>query len=58
MLSYLVHQFIWEVLPGEMQSFLERLVFPYLTYTDPPAVSFPKKIHVRDLFIQWESLKR
>ena len=29
---------------GEMQSFLERLVFPYLTYTDPPASLFPKKI--------------
>jgi multimeric flavodoxin WrbA len=30
---------------GEMQSFLERLVFPYLTYTDPPGTLFPKKIH-------------
>jgi len=29
---------------GEMQSFLERLVFPYLTYTDPPETLFPKKI--------------
>ncbi len=29
---------------GETQSFLERLVFPYLTYTDPPATLFPKKI--------------
>jgi multimeric flavodoxin WrbA len=29
---------------GEMQSFLERLVFPYLTYTDPPESLFPKKI--------------
>ena len=29
---------------GEMQSFMERLVFPYLTYTDPPASLFPKKI--------------
>ncbi len=29
---------------GEMQSFLERLVFPYLTYTDPPGSLFPKKI--------------
>ena len=27
-----------------MQSFLERLVFPYLTYTDPPDSLFPKKI--------------
>ena len=29
---------------GEMQSFLERLVFPYLTYTDPPETLFPKKL--------------
>jgi multimeric flavodoxin WrbA len=29
---------------GQMQAFLERLVFPYLTYTDPPASLFPKKI--------------
>ena len=29
---------------GEMQSFMERLVFPYLTYTDPPQTLFPKKI--------------
>jgi multimeric flavodoxin WrbA len=29
---------------GEMRSFLERLVFPYLTYTDPPCSLFPGKI--------------
>jgi len=29
---------------GEMQSFFERLVFQYLTYTNPPASLFPKKI--------------
>ena len=29
---------------GQMQSFMERLVFPYLTYTDPPESLFPKKI--------------
>ncbi len=29
---------------GEMQSFMERLVFPYLTYTNPPQSLFPKKI--------------
>ena len=28
---------------GEMQSFLERLQFPFLTYTDPPASIFPGK---------------
>ena len=29
---------------GEMRSFMERLVFPYLTYTDPPETLFPRKI--------------
>jgi multimeric flavodoxin WrbA len=29
---------------GEMRSFLERLLFPYFTYTDPPQSLFPKKI--------------
>lgn len=29
---------------GGMQSFLERLIFPYLMYTDPPGTLFPKKI--------------
>jgi multimeric flavodoxin WrbA len=29
---------------GEMRSFLERLVFQYLTYTDPPGSLFPKQI--------------
>lgn len=29
---------------GEMQSFLERLVFPYLTYTDPPGTLFPRRV--------------
>jgi multimeric flavodoxin WrbA len=29
---------------GGMQSFLERLQFPFLTYTDPPASIFPGKI--------------
>jgi multimeric flavodoxin WrbA len=29
---------------GEMRSFLERLVFPFFTYTDPPFSLFPKKI--------------
>jgi len=29
---------------GEIQSFMERLVFPYLTYTDPSQSLFPKKI--------------
>jgi multimeric flavodoxin WrbA len=29
---------------GEMRSFMERLLFPYLTYTDPPQSLFPKSI--------------
>ncbi len=29
---------------GEMKSFLERLLFPVVAYTDPPVSLFPKKI--------------
>jgi multimeric flavodoxin WrbA len=29
---------------GEMRCFMERLLFPYLTYIRPPASIFPKKI--------------
>jgi multimeric flavodoxin WrbA len=29
---------------GEMRSFLERLLFPFFTYTDPPQSLFPNKI--------------
>ena len=29
---------------GEMRSFMERLMFPYLTYTKPPQTLFGKKI--------------
>ncbi|MBF0458341.1 MAG: flavodoxin family protein [Nitrospirae bacterium] len=29
---------------GEMKSFMERLLFPNLTYTDPPQSLFPNKI--------------
>jgi multimeric flavodoxin WrbA len=35
---------------GETRSFLERLIFPYLTYTDPPRTLFPKKIPVGLIF--------
>lgn len=31
---------------GEMRSFMERLMFPYLTYTKPLETLFPKKINV------------
>ena len=30
---------------GEMRSFMERLIFPYLKYTIPPQTLFPKKIN-------------
>ena len=30
---------------GEMRSFMERLMFPYMTYTDPPQSLFPKRIN-------------
>ncbi len=29
---------------GEMHSFMERLLFPFFTYTDPPQSLFPKRI--------------
>lgn len=29
---------------GEMRSFMERLIYPYLTYTNPTRSLFPKKI--------------
>jgi multimeric flavodoxin WrbA len=35
---------------GEMQSFMERLLFAYLTYTDPPGTLFPKKIPTGFIF--------
>ncbi len=31
---------------GEMRSFMERLIFPVMTYTDPPVSLFPKRINV------------
>ena len=30
---------------GEMRSFMERLLYPYLTYTDPPQSLFHRKIN-------------
>jgi multimeric flavodoxin WrbA len=34
----------WGTVSGEMKSFMERLLFPYSTYTDPPGTLFPIKI--------------
>ena len=31
---------------GELRSFIERLLFPYLAYTKPPQSLFPKKINI------------
>jgi multimeric flavodoxin WrbA len=31
---------------GEMRSFMERLMFPYMSYTDPPQSLFPRQINV------------
>ena len=36
--------FYYGTVSGEMKSFIERLLFPYMTYSDPPQVLFPKKI--------------
>ena len=33
-----------------MRSFLERLLFPYFTYTDPPPSLFPQKIPTRFIY--------
>ena len=30
---------------GEMKSFMERLMFPYLTYTNPPGSLFPREMN-------------
>ena len=35
---------------GEMQSLLERLIFPYLTYAESPESLFPKKISAGYIF--------
>jgi multimeric flavodoxin WrbA len=32
------------VVTGEMRSFMERMIFPYFTYTTPPKSLFPKQI--------------
>jgi len=35
---------------GEMKSFMERLLFQYLTYTDPPQTLFPRKINTAFIY--------
>jgi multimeric flavodoxin WrbA len=34
----------WGTVSGEMKSFMDRLLFQYLLYTEPPASLFPNKI--------------
>ncbi len=34
----------WGDISGEMKSFIERLMFQYATYTDPPGSLFPQKM--------------
>lgn len=43
---------------GEMQSFMERLVFPYLKYTEPAETLFAKKIHTGFIYTLGASDKR
>ncbi|MCX6690262.1 MAG: flavodoxin family protein [Methanoregula sp.] len=35
---------------GEMRSFMERLLFPYLVYTNPPSSLFERKIHTAFIY--------
>ncbi len=35
---------LFGIVSGEMRSFMERLLFPYFTYTEPPRSLFPKKM--------------
>jgi multimeric flavodoxin WrbA len=37
--------FYFGTVSGEMRSFMERLMFPYLMYTPPPRSLFPRKIN-------------
>jgi multimeric flavodoxin WrbA len=34
----------WGTVSGEMKSFMERLLFQFMTYTEPPGSLFPNKI--------------
>ncbi len=40
----------WGHVSGEMKSFMDRLLFQYLTYTDPPASLFPNKIKTEFIY--------
>ena len=40
----------WGTVSGEMKSFMDRLLFQYLTYTDPPGSLFPNKIRTAFIY--------
>jgi multimeric flavodoxin WrbA len=43
---------------GEMSSFMERLMFPYYVYTDPPQSLFPRKIETGIIYTLGASEKQ
>ena len=48
----------WGTVTGEMKSFMERLLFQYWPYTDPPKSIFPKKIKTGFIYTMNASEKR
>ena len=38
------------IVTGEMRSFMERLLFPYLVYTNPPSTLFDRKINTAFIY--------
>ena len=40
----------FNMISGETQSFIERLLFPYMVYSDPPSSLFPRKIPSLSVF--------
>jgi len=42
--------FYFGTVTGEMRSFMERLIFPFMTYTDPPKSIFPRKIRTAYIY--------
>lgn len=43
---------------GEMRSFMERLMFPYMTYTNPPQSLFSKKINTGFIYTMNATLEQ
>ncbi len=42
--------FYFGTVTGEMRSFMERLLFPYLVYSNPPESLFDRKIHTAFIY--------